>query len=374
MREVQDGARLVPASSPVWAETLRHVPCDVFHRPHYVIVDARVQGGWAAAFTFRDGDRFLLVPLVIRRVPGASFWDAISPYGYGGPTSNSDDPGFWRTALTAFQDALLDLNVVSCMLRLHPLMPLGTEHLQRVAAVVDHGQTVSLDLTQDAEQVVAGIRTNHRRDIQRSRERGHRAVVDDWSYLPDFLAMYAETMERVGASDDYLFDDDYVPALRRALGDAVHLVTVLADGSATAAGVFFEASGFVGYHLGATRTEALHLRPSKLMMDATWRWAQRRGNTALHLGGGLGGTAEGSLFHFKAGFSPRRHPFRTARLILDPQAYAELCSPLGHVGVDPAAGTFFPAYRAPDLPAQRIDLPDHEQTGREGGPWLTRVP
>jgi hypothetical protein len=357
-------ARVVPASSPAWVEALRRVPTDVFHLPHYAIVDAEVQGGRPAAFTYRDGDDFMLVPLVIRRVPDASCSDAISPYGYGGPTASTDDPEFWRAGLTAFQDALLEINVVACLLRLHPLMPTADDMLRRVAAVVEHGQTVSMDLTQDAEDVVAGIRTNHRRDIQRARSRGHQGVVDDWSLLPDFLEIYAETMDRVGATDQYRFAPSYVPSLRRALGDAVHLVSVVADDRTLAAGIFFEASGIVGYHLGATRTEALSLRPSKLMMDTAWRWAQRRGNHAFHLGGGLGGSAEGSLFHFKAGFSPLRHAFRTARLVLDVGAYEELCASVtgSHV---PDQGGFFPAYRAPRAEAQ--------ETGQEGGPWLLTV-
>jgi hypothetical protein len=356
-------ARLVPASSPAWAEVLRHVPTDVFHLPHYVIVDSQLQGGWPAAFTYRDGSDFLLVPLVIRRVPGSSCSDAISPYGYGGPTATTDDPEFWRGGLTAFQDALLEINVIACLLRLHPLMPVGVEALRRVATVVEHGQTVSIDLTQDAEDVVGGIRTNHRRDVQRARSKGHQGVVDDWSLLPDFLQMYAETMDRVGATDHYRFAPSYVPSLRRALGDAVHLVAVVADGRTTAAGIFFESSGFVGYHLGATRTEALAERPSKLMMDTAWRWAQRRGNRVFHLGGGLGGSAEGSLFHFKAGFSPLRHPFRTARVVLDVAAYEDLCA-VSRASVPDQSG-FFPAYRAPAAQPQ--------ETGREGGPWLLSV-
>jgi len=357
-------ARVVPASSPSWAEVLRHVPSDVFHLPHYAIVDAEVQGGRPAAFVYRDGGEFMLVPLIVRRVPGAACSDAISPYGYGGPTASTEDPAFWRAGLSAFQDALLEINVVACLLRLHPLMPVGLDALRRVAAVVEHGQTVSIDLTQDAEDVVRGIRTNHRRDIQRARSLGHQGVVDDWSLLPDFLEIYAETMDRVGATDHYRFAPTYVPSLRRALGDAVHLVAVVADGRTTAAGIFFEGSGIVGYHLGATRSDALALRPSKLMMDTAWRWGQRRGNRAFHLGGGLGGSAEGSLFHFKAGFSPLRHPFRTARLVLDVPAYEELCAAAigAHV---PDQGGFFPAYRAPAAPPQ--------ETAGEGGPWLLSV-
>jgi hypothetical protein len=174
-------------------------------------------------------------------------------------------------------------------------------------------------------------------------------------------------VDRVGAADVYRFSPSYVPSLRRALGDAVHLIAVVADGRTTAAGIYFEAEGILGYHLGATRTEALAQRPSKLMMDTAWRWGQRRGNRALHLGGGVGGSAEGSLFHFKAGFSPLRHPFQTARMVLDAKAYDELCAPLGGITGQSDHAGFFPAYRAPQTQQ------DDRATGREGGPWLLTV-
>jgi hypothetical protein len=64
----------------------------------------------------------------------------------------------------------------------------------------------------------------------------------------------------------------------------------------------------------------------------------------LHLGGGLGGRADG-LFHFKCGFSRRRHRCFVWEWILQPAAYAEACSRA--VGACPADGhPFFPLYRA----------------------------
>jgi hypothetical protein len=82
----------------------------------------------------------------------------------------------------------------------------------------------------------------------------------------------------------------------------------------------------------------------------------------MHLGGGVGGSAEDPLFHFKAGFSPRRHTFRTARLVLDTHAYEELCARADEEG-EATQPAFFPAYRAPR----------QKSTGREGGPWLLSV-
>jgi hypothetical protein len=61
---------------------------------------------WAAvlraarpALSITDGRRTMLLPLVIRGIPGGGF-DATSPYGYPSPVgTGTDDPAFLRVAL-----------------------------------------------------------------------------------------------------------------------------------------------------------------------------------------------------------------------------------------------------------------------------------
>jgi hypothetical protein len=57
----------------------------------------------------------------------------------------------------------------------------------------------------------------------------------------------------------------------------------------------------------------------------------------------LGGQAD-ALFHFKAGFSDRRHTFHTLRLIADRARFAELCRA---AGVPERADGSFPPFAAP---------------------------
>ena len=55
----------------------------------------------------------MLLPLVIRGIPGGGF-DATSPYGYPGPVGTAaDDPAFLRVALVAGLHVLREA-VLSC--------------------------------------------------------------------------------------------------------------------------------------------------------------------------------------------------------------------------------------------------------------------
>jgi hypothetical protein len=345
---VDDRAVILFPGSQGWSEALQVVPHDVYHLPGYVAMDAAQCDGEAAAFCYYNGgDRLLLVPLVLRRIPGTNYRDAASPYGYAGPVTNAEesDSAFWTVAGNRLVEILTTHGLVSCFVRLHPLLPVNSAALASVGAVVQHGETVSIDLTLSEEAMWAHMRPNHRRDITRARRLGHTVVIDDWDHVDDFIHMYHETMRRVGATDYYFFGRSYFDALRHAVGDSVHLAIVYANGARAGGGVFFERCGIVEYHLGATHTSQLSEQPTKLMFDEVRRWAKARGNHALHLGGGVGG--EGNpLFHFKAGFSRDRHPFHTWRIVADSHAYCALVRSCAHRHPHRLGG-YFPAYRRP---------------------------
>jgi hypothetical protein len=283
--------------------------------------------------------------VLVRPVPGTNYVDAASPYGYSGPVTDAScsDDGFLREAALGFREALRELGVVSCFVRLHPFLGPPPASLAPAGALVPHGQTVSIDLGIGDDEAWRQMRVNHRRQVQRALARGDVAAVDErWEALPEFIDMYRETMDRVGADPEYYFPDRYFERLRDELRGCAHLVTVTVGGALAGGGIVTTTGDVVEYHLGATRERYLGAHPTKLLIDHVRRWGRARGHRCLHLGGGVGAAAD-SLFHFKAGFSRVRHQFATWRLVLDPAAYAELVAT-----ADPAAADdlWFPAYRS----------------------------
>jgi Acetyltransferase (GNAT) domain len=305
----------------------------------------------ARAMIVRDRDRTMLVPMIVRDIPGEeTSRDAISPYGYPGPLFQGDpDADFIAEASRAMVARLRHEGIVSLFVRTHPLLNRESLGMDAVGTVVEHGETVSIDLTATTEEIWSGTRSRYRSYINGARRAGRRAYIDDdWTHEAAFVAMYRATMHRVRASSGYMFGADYVRALRAALGSRLHLCVVDVDGTIAAAGLFTEEDGIVQYHLsGADETFASE-RPTMLMLHFVRGFRKGRNNRVMHLGGGLGG-ARDSLFEFKAGFSKQRQPFRTWRVVVDPDRYAAL-SRARHPAADPAdAGGFFPLYRR--LPA-----------------------
>lgn len=348
---------LIPPESPEWMATLDRVRHDTYHLPGYVQMEAGTLGGEAMAFRYRDGDRHLLLPMVLRSVPDTPWNDAVSPYGYPGLASNvpATDESFWRAACTHLVDLLESVSALTFFVRLNPIHEAPRHVLSEFGAVMHHGATVAIDLTLSPEEMWARTRSNHRYQIRRARRAGLRMVIDDWSRVETFAEIYYETMRRVGADNFYFFARDYFEELHAALGKHAHLALVESEDEVLGGGVFLESCGIVQYHLGASRTSGLVLQPTKLMFDEIRRWAKDRNNSVLHLGGGVGG--EGNpLFHFKTGFSDWQLPFYTWRIITNDRAYIDvvgsrIAGPEGHDHGE----QYFPAYRDATFP------PNHAQ-------------
>jgi hypothetical protein len=354
-------AALVEADDPRWPQALALAPHDVYQLPSYATFAARHQHpGRPMAFVARDGDRALVVPLIVRPVPdwldpSRSWTDAISPRGYAGPVATrADGPAddaFVARALDSLAAALRAEGIVTAFVRLHPLSDVPLDALAERGTVVEHGTSVSIDLTRPAEELRRHLRQNHRRDIDRARRGGYAARIDDrWQAFDAFLDAYAESMERLGSDTFWRLSRTYFEDLRAALGEHLHLGVVEREGAVVAGALLTEIGDLVEYHLAGTRNADVGASPSKLLIDFARSWAQDRGRRRLHLGGSL--HRGDALNRFKLGFSPVEHVVASWRLVADPAAYRSLSSGWRdryRREPEPDDGTF-PAYRAEPAP------------------------
>lgn len=341
-------AGLIDPSNPLWVAMLTRVDHDFYHLPAYCELAARIDGGEPRALFVEDGDRAMLVPFTARVIPDADgAWDAVSPYGYPGPlvAGAEDSNGFATIALAAASGTLRALGCVSMFLRLHPLLGAVPKVAPSLGLLIQHGETIYIDLRQTLPELWTDTRSGHRSEINKAVKAGHLASVDEsFRHANRFVDIYRATMARVGAAPNYLYDLDYMSSLRDSLGERLKLATVEIDGTVAAAGLFVETGSIIQYHLSGTDEAFVRQRPTKLLLHFMRTWAKERGAHTFHLGGGVGNT-EDSLFDFKAGFSSARRPFFTLRLVIDPLRYLALSS-AAQPALDPEnLSGFFPLYR-----------------------------
>lgn len=348
-------AALIGPEDQRWSTHLGNADADFYHLPTYASLCAAWDKGEAAALFAEEGEHSLLVPMVVRSLPAAltqgdvpeGLRDAISPYGYPGVLASrgaSDD--FVAEALEDLVVLLKEKQIVTLFTRLHGFSSPSDELLRTCGDLVEHGETVSIDLTQSEDDLWSQTRSNHRRGINKAMRLGHSVRMDS-SKLDDFHACYLETMGRVSATEYYLFDRTYMAHLLELLGDHGHLAVVEIEGEVACAGLFTTFGGCVQYHLGGTRDAALEHSPMKVLFHFVRSWAKERGERVFHLGGGAG-SKEDPLFHFKEGFSDRRHRFKTWRVVGDEVLLDRLCAVRATQTEDPPPAGFFPPYRAPE--------------------------
>lgn len=338
-----------------WGDILTRIPHDVYHLPGYCAFSATQEGGQPVALSAVAGRSECLIPLIIRPIPrwlGQSLaaCDATSPYGYASPLFTPDGKDSERAeCFDQCVDLCAKLNVIAAFLRLHPLLPSGGEAIGTRGTIVNHGETVFVDLTRIDNDFVPSMASGHRYEIRRLQRMGFTTAFDEWHMLLNFAQIYRCTMRRVGASSYYQFSDEYFIGLRKALGSSLHLCLIYSPTGLLAAGALFtEQTAIMQYHLSGAAEEFLRLAPTKLALHEIIRWGRDHGSRVLHLGGGVGGRAD-SLFLFKAGFSTLRATFQTCQIVIDETQYDAAVRAWSAAAEDSIshAVDFFPRYRSP---------------------------
>lgn len=339
-----------------WNEFLSDVPHDSYHLPPYLDMIAAEENAAAEAVLISQGSDYFFVPYLVRSLAElewngdatSQLRDICSPYGYPGPLARDSSGAFFQQAIPQWLAELRQRGIVSGFIRLHPLLNVESPQFSAWGAIELRGRTVNIDLSLSAEEQWSATRRDHRSNINKSLRQGLTVdVVSPEEKIEEFIQVYYETMDRVGASDYYYFSPQYFQQLIQALSGHLDLCLVHdADGELLCAGLFTECAGIVQYHLSGTTSRGLKLRPSKLMLHKMRERAKARGNRAMHLGGGYGGR-EDSLFEFKAGFSKTWPKFASWHIVCAPDEYAALEVKRG-IGVNvPRDSSFFPSYRQP---------------------------
>ncbi len=339
--------RLLAEDDPFWRRMLSETAHDIYHRPEYARIDAAAGETPLAAWVEFAGCG-LLVPMLRRPIAGQpEVFDAISPYGYAGPLwwrGHPPDAFVAENIATGLRHLLSEEAIVSLLVRLHPMIDVFPTALERFGALVDHGETIVIDLHQDLAAIRGAMRQTHRNEIAQAERHGVLVEHDrELHHLDAFIALYEQTMRRVGASSAYLFSRAYFEALRTELAGHCHLFLARAEGKVAAASLFFEENGIVQYHLSGMDLAMASTHSAKLVLARAIEWAHDGKNQWLHLGGGVGTRADG-VFAFKAGFSPLRRRYRTLRVVADEPRYRAL----GGLGPTDSLGEtepFFPVYR-----------------------------
>jgi len=290
----------------------------------------------------------LFRPLAALNPLWAGLYDVTSCYGYGGPAWAcwpDAEQALLREFWAAEAELLRSLGVVCEFVRLHPLLP-AQEASVEPSARIFRGQTVAIDLTRPQEELWTAMDSNHRRNIAKAHRLGVQARHSSHpTDIDAFIDLYTLSMDRLEARRDYYFPRSCFADLFRLPSGSAWLATAWLEGQAVAGLLNLAGPSFFHYHLGGSADRARDAGVNHFLLFRSFLWAREMGKTQMHLGGGYGAQDDG-LLRFKKGFGGRLCRYSTVQRVLLPAQYAQICR---HMGIEPGAGAFFPAYRDPAL-------------------------
>ncbi len=334
----------IAATSKRWNEIVRSSFIYDFH--HTAFYHTLENNHKAIMLYIEVNNDFIALPLIIRKIEGTKWFDATSVYGYCGPISNKKFSELNESIFEKFTKETGNYfeqnNIIAAFSRLHPLIDQNMA-FKEFGAVVELNKTVAVDLTITPEEQKKQYRKSNKSELNQLRRKGF--VVEEAQSPKDvdaFIAIYLETMNKVGAGKEYYFSEKYFHSFLKNTDFDSKLLLAKVEGKIVAGAIFTITDKIMQYHLAGSSEQYMKHTPMKLILDE----ARLLGNSlklkTLHLGGGVGGEDNDSLFRFKSGFSKTFNQFSVWKRINDEDKYSFLVK---KKSLQNSESNFFPLYR-----------------------------
>ncbi len=335
---------IIEIDNPKWNEILKKSSIyDFHHTSFYHKIDNDFR---SVLFYARHEHHFLALPLVIRPIENSDWFDMTSVYGYCGFVANQNLETVDGELLAFFKDNFKQFcqenNIVSVFSRLHPIINQSFLFAD-FGFVADLNKTVAVDLRLSPEEQRKQYRKSNKSEINQLKKKGFSVVeAQNHSEIDNFISIYYETMDRVNADKYYYFSNEYF--YKFLSNDFFQNKLLLAKfGDEVVAGAIFTYTDkIMQYHLAGTTEKYIRETPMKLILDEARLLGNNLSLEFLHLGGGVGGSDEDSLFKFKSGFSDLYCQFSIWKFISDQEKYSNL---VAKKGLNADKSSFFPLYR-----------------------------
>lgn len=337
-----------------WKQILKWFPDhDVYYLPEYVKAFAQ-NGDGTPLLLYYVGDGIQGINIVMKRpVPLPEkllpededlkeYCDFVTPYGYGGFLLEQEATEEQLAVLKkTYLDFCKDNKVVAEFVRFHPVLR-NAHKVEPLYQVIDLGNTICMDITSE-EIIWQNISSKNRNMIRKALKNGVEVFWGrDEALFREFDEIYHETMDKVGATEYYYFNQAFYDSIMQDLKRHALVFYAKYQEKIIAMSIIMYDGQALHYHLSASRKEYLSYAPTNLILYEAACWGSEIGAKTFHLGGGLG-SAHDHLYSFKKQFNRGEDcVFSIGKGLFDEEAYQRLWI----LNNQKKETGFFPAYRA----------------------------
>lgn len=321
---------------------------DLYFDDRYGMLYEKIENGKFIKFELETKNGKVTNRFLIREIPekinGTSYFDIVTPYGYGGPVIENI-LGDKQNLLDEYEDRFSkycnENNIVSEFVRFHPLVKNYID-FEKTYNPIYMRKTLVTKLDEDdvvQNQFGKSCRKNIRQAINKGISFKVTKSPEDYK---TFEYIYYSTMDRNNATEYYYFEDEYFSKILRDFKENTILVEAIYEGKTIAAGLYFIYDKTIHIHLSGTLTEYLFLSPAYILRYAVTLWGIENGYKLIHHGGGRSNDENDNLYLFKKNFAKLYDAdFYIGKKVWNKEIYDKLCE-LKNVNKDEE---FFPAYR-----------------------------
>jgi len=323
---------------------------DIYFEPYHGKLCERIEKGQCGIFNFECEIGKISNMFIKREIPlkvdGKSYYDIITPYGYGGPLILRCEEGrkdeLVKNFGEAFREYCIRNDIVCEFVRFHPVVG-NAKDFGSIYKLDNLRYTVGTNLSDNDDPVASEFSKGARKSIRRALRTGVTfRVTDAPECMKVFKKIYFSTMDRNNADRYYYFDDEYFDLCLEQLQDNIIFSEAIYDGKVVAMGLYFIYGKTIHIHLTGTLSEYMYLSPSYILRYAITLWGKDNGYELIHHGGGKTCCPEDSLYKFKKQFgSNTKFEYYKGKRIWNEEVYGNLCVLAGKK----ENGDYFPAYR-----------------------------
>ncbi len=324
---------------------------DIYFEEKYGRLYEKIENGKVDIFEYKNELGSIRTMFIKREIPmkidNKTYYDLITPYGYGGPIIVDCIDNISRQKLVqeyykSFKTYCEANDIVSEFIRFHPILE-NHNDFKDIYNVQYMRKTLGTNLKDFDDPIQSEFSKKCRNVIRRALRNGITFKIEkNPDKIDEFKDIYYSTMDRNNASEYYYFDDEYFDNIINNFKENVILVKAIYEEKTIAAGLYFIFNKIIHEHLSGTLNEYLELSPAYILGYAVTLWGKENGYELIHHGGGRSNSEDDSLFKFKKKFAKNTEfDFYIGKKVWDIEVYNKLCE---LKGVNKNT-EFFPAYR-----------------------------
>lgn len=324
---------------------------DVFYLNEYVkaFANEEKKNGEPILLYYENGED-MAINVVFRRdvaledkmadkIPGDTFYDLVSPYGYGGFWGSISD---YNELNKAYNEYCISQHYICEFVRFELF---SNYHEYYDGEVETRTHNVVRNLEMPLDEMWMDFKQKVRKNVKKANGYGLQIVNENsGEYLKDFLDIYYSTMDRSSAENEYYFSKEFYETLNR-MEDNIMYFHVLHDGKVVSTELVIYGAENCYSYLGGTSREYFDLRPNDFLKYEIIKWAKDKGLKNFVLGGGYG--SDDGIFQYKTCLAPHGIVnFYIGRKIFDHEKYQSLVELRAVDNPDCMESKYFPRYRA----------------------------